>query len=941
MQNAFLGPLAFIFLAARLPHQCSSEFQQHGGIAAATNGDGDAQELEMLARAVYGPLEHREPRALRELPEPLQWHLLPHKKPKPRHKKLQLSSVAHGRKQHVQLQGKMHARLRADSAAKVARSFSGRRERVRFQRASTRAKSFSQNQADSAKNVSGMLAEAREMLDEQRSTCLSAEAKASALLETARAALAQDQQRLLRDSLVVTNAAAAERQLDEDSHRLGADYQEHKTRCEQDVSGLQRHMKDLLADYNAVSKVWSTSPCTSWEFLQLSQTSWREREEPPSNGLESKERRSFMMLRGSRQAASPAASTKNNIVETNYRGSEKHSSRPHDTNVNHTADAASLSLKLLELKLRSPSAQHALHLALNHIKQNHADMKQQNAGATAVFHVDALGCSGLGCEDAHRLFPRGCAAPGRSDCQAADEAGILLVAAIQDQQEAARRELARIQSRCEQSSTSFTQELDHLARRREMLQVATSAALARRYSGEEATRLKRKQLVQANLEVKKTRDGCTASIQALEDRACQLDSLRAELFLAATPPQEVPDDVTDCEVTAWIAETCTATCGGGTQKFTRRVIKPSGSLGAVCPKLEETRPCATAPCPVDCMISDWTEWSPCTAACGSGTRTRTRSIEQQASGGGLPCPEENSVNDQCSIRPCDTSECELGIWSHWSTCSRACGGGLKFRTRSPLHPEFCPAPQAPEHEWLEYSQCNGQACPSTATQQALQCNAKIDLAIVLDGSGACGVEGFEQTKTFIQALLNSLNLGPDTAQVALTVAGGMQSWDAYANCMSGSSLADCNVRIALKLTPDLATASDAVTQLPWPGGPGHLAGALAFAGSALLEGGRRDASSLVLVITRGRPLSTARTADAAEALRSRGQRVSWLLLGEDAPKEEAVRWASLPTRDNVLLLASQLGAAPGSSSSPGAAAAESGQISQVVATICPAVELAP
>lgn len=264
-----------------------------------------------------------------------------------------------------------------------------------------------------------------------------------------------------------------------------------------------------------------------------------------------------------------------------------------------------------------------------------------------------------------------------------------------------------------------------------------------------------------------------------------------------------------------------------------------------------------------------------------------------------------------------------------------------WRSRSPEQEDFCPSPQTPEHERLEYMQCNKEICPSATSQQNLQCNATVDIAIVLDGSGGCGVEGFAQTQAFVQALLGAINLGQDKAQVALAVAGGIQSWKAYQSCIAGSSLTDCNVRLPLKMTSDLAAASNMVTQLAWPGGPGHLAGALALAGSAMMEGGRREAASVVLVVTRGRPLSSARTADAAEVLRRNGHRVAWLLLGEDAPSEEAAKWASQPTRDNVMVMASPLGAAPGSAASAGAGAAAVSQISQVVATICPSVELAP
>lgn len=90
--------------------------------------------------------------------------------------------------------------------------------------------------------------------------------------------------------------------------------------------------------------------------------------------------------------------------------------------------------------------------------------------------------------------------------------------------------------------------------------------------------------------------------------------------------------------------------------------------------------CGVGPTPVDCAVSEWREWSSCSAACGGGTQTRTRTVVQAPRDGGAACPELVESRD-CNTDGC-VVDCEMSAWSAWGECSATCGGGTTTRSRT-------------------------------------------------------------------------------------------------------------------------------------------------------------------------------------------------------------------------------------------------------------------
>ncbi|KRX22328.1 Spondin-1 [Trichinella nelsoni] len=85
--------------------------------------------------------------------------------------------------------------------------------------------------------------------------------------------------------------------------------------------------------------------------------------------------------------------------------------------------------------------------------------------------------------------------------------------------------------------------------------------------------------------------------------------------------------------------------------------------------------------PVDCVVSVWSDWSECSQTCGRGRRERVRTVVTPARNGGQPCPVDLVEKARCRLRPC-AIVCRIGHWSEWSACSANCGTGVQMRQRS-------------------------------------------------------------------------------------------------------------------------------------------------------------------------------------------------------------------------------------------------------------------
>ncbi|CAK9026820.1 Hemicentin-1 (Fibulin-6) (FIBL-6) [Durusdinium trenchii] len=138
----------------------------------------------------------------------------------------------------------------------------------------------------------------------------------------------------------------------------------------------------------------------------------------------------------------------------------------------------------------------------------------------------------------------------------------------------------------------------------------------------------------------------------------------------------------DCQWEEWTEwDTCTVSCGGGTQQHRRgiQVTMAGGGTNCTGPSSEE-QPCNGERCPVDCVLLDWTEWTECAPYC-SGEKNRTRTVMLEAVDGGQACGpllETKECGNFCM-------DCQVAEWSTWSSCSSSCRGGWSIRSRSEVY----------------------------------------------------------------------------------------------------------------------------------------------------------------------------------------------------------------------------------------------------------------
>nr|XP_061808315.1 thrombospondin type-1 domain-containing protein 7A-like [Nerophis lumbriciformis] len=132
------------------------------------------------------------------------------------------------------------------------------------------------------------------------------------------------------------------------------------------------------------------------------------------------------------------------------------------------------------------------------------------------------------------------------------------------------------------------------------------------------------------------------------------------------------------------------------------------------------------PCPSDCKLSEWSNWSRCSKSCGSGVKVRSKWLREKPYNGGRPCPKLDHVNQAqvYEVVPC-VSDCGQYVWvvepwSIWKVTNADlkdnCGEGVQTRkVRCMLNTLDGPSEQVEDYL------CDPEEMPLGARDSRLPC----------------------------------------------------------------------------------------------------------------------------------------------------------------------------------------------------------------------------
>ncbi len=163
--------------------------------------------------------------------------------------------------------------------------------------------------------------------------------------------------------------------------------------------------------------------------------------------------------------------------------------------------------------------------------------------------------------------------------------------------------------------------------------------------------------------------------------------------------------------------TCTKKCGTGTRTRSRTITKISNYDGSNCGTRQDTQTenCNTQACCSSTYDSygDYGSWSSCTKKCGTGTRSRSRTITKISNYDGSSCgTRQDTQSENCNTQTCCSSTyTQYGNYWGWSTCTASCGGG--WQTNSRTATSYSSYDNSVCSTWTDSSwgqACNTQSC---------------------------------------------------------------------------------------------------------------------------------------------------------------------------------------------------------------------------------------
>merc|ERR1719453_758684 len=509
-----------------------------------------------------------------------------------------------------------------------------------------------------------------------------------------------------------------------------------------------------------------------------------------------------------------------------------------------------------------------------------------------------------GAPNPNKMAKAGCKlTPGA--CYKLQERFLLIQAGIKDDRDALLEDIADMEQHCKETretlETQIKNDQDELAEYTTKLAAATEKEAA---AGEKA-RQTAAENEQLDSELRKMMKTCNEHYLGFESQLCALKKIRGELMKMKGDGHS--GFFQDCDVSKRDPEECTKECfqkgrSYGEQKLTRTVLNhPNG--GAKCLPLAAMKKCNMHPCPVDCQVAAWSGWSKCSAECGGGITQRLREVKRAMKYGGKPCGQTSQAI-ACNGQGCEKN-CELTEWTKWSWCSKDCDGGTRKRQKFVKSPAegAGKCPDQWDEERLQYKACNMKRCKVPVADPIIKCNETLDIVFLIDGSGSLGKTGWAAEIKAAEFFVNAFSGTGAQTKMAVILYSGPRTWGGVGKCFAKNAAAVdqeavCKIRTVTHFESDMKKVGDMIQALEWPQGSTLTSLALQTAKSELALG-RKNATSIVVVITDGRPLSKRQTWLASRSVR-KDARLVWVPVTKYAPLKDIKKWATRRWQENVV-----------------------------------------
>merc|ERR550514_1435457 len=490
-------------------------------------------------------------------------------------------------------------------------------------------------------------------------------------------------------------------------------------------------------------------------------------------------------------------------------------------------------------------------------------------------------------------------------CYKLQERFLLIQSGIKDDRDALMQDIASMEAHCKLTKETLEKQIQDDKDTLAESQVKLGDATQKEAAAGETARQTAAQHDQYDTELREMMKKCQEHYIGFEGELCALKKIRGELMKMKGDGHS--GFFQDCEVSKWDPEECTKKCfqkgrSQGEQKLTRSVMAhPNG--GAGCLPLAAMKKCNLQPCPVDCKVSTWSGWSKCSAECGGGVQQRLKEVERAPKYGGKKCGAISEARG-CNGQACE-EDCELGQWTKWSWCSKDCDGGTRKRQRfvkkAPRGAGKCARMWAKDR--LQYKSCNMKRCKVPVGKEVMECKQKLDIMFLIDGSGSLGRSGWKAEIKAAKMFVDAFSAKGAQAEMSVILYSGPRTWGGVDRCTSKSKKKVdmekvCKIKMITHFTKDMKKVKDLITGLEWPQGSTLTSLALQTA-KAELSLGRKDARSIAVVITDGRPLSFRNTEIAAKNIR-KSARLVWVPVTKYAPLKNIKEWATRRWQENVV-----------------------------------------